>query len=195
VRGVASELTLGLKQCVELETQIEGMEWQTQAAIDLGTIETEEADLQGKFGICKMVKEIIGHIEIKEAQLSRLPDTKALGAIEEILVLDKAIDAKVIVQNNLSKLVELHSALVKKQKRYIVTDSFDLSKTAGISQQCQAISAKCVDVLYLVNAIKAHEQILVGNAQDVLDRNNEYMALEEQLDVCPECGQYIQERL
>ncbi|MHA1922100.1 MAG: AAA family ATPase, partial [Candidatus Heimdallarchaeota archaeon] len=193
VRATSSALAINLKETVAIEEQIKSMKWLSPAEKKLQKIEEEEAGLQRTFGICNMVKELVGSIIKQQSKLKELPDFSALPKIKEIFELDQNIDEKINSTNKIHDLLESLSKLQTKQKRYNVLDSLDLSSTAEISQQIAALSSNVLSIFSVKETISEKQQMLSRNEIEIKERGQALSELEDELDICPTCGQIIQE--
>jgi uncharacterized protein with PIN domain len=131
---------------------------------------------------------------VAEAQekLNALPSAEALPAIHEIFSLDAAIDAKIVIQNNLHKLLESLSLLGNKRSRYEVLKDVDLSTTAQISQRIKEKSNKIFALHEYCEGISEKTHMLKRTVVELKESRKIYKELEAQLEICPECGQIIQ---
>ncbi len=193
VRATSSALAINLKETVAIEEQIKSMKWLPIARKKLQKIEEEEAGLQRTFGICNMVKELVGSIIKQQSKLKELPDFSALPKIKEIFELDQNIDEKINSTNKIHDLLESLSKLQTKQKRYNALDSLDLSSTAEISQQIATLSSNVLSILKMKETIAEKQQMLLRNEIKIKERGQSLSELEDELDICPTCGQIIQE--
>ena len=193
VRSTSSDLAKNLKDTVAIEEQIDNLSWVSGAKKCLASLEKQDKTLTKANDDKYKLGLLLAEIKTKQRKLNDLPDFSALHKINEIFILDKTIDAKLVTQNNLFTLLETLSKRRKKQKRYDVLDQCSLSNTAEISQQ---INTKFQNILSLsgkIGELEEKKHMLSRNAVEVKERISAVVDIEMKLEVCPTCNQYILE--
>lgn len=193
VRASNSKLTAITTKYAETCVEIEGLNWIGHAKKDLKSIREVEKELQQTRESFSSVVETIEQMEQVQEQYNKLPDFSALPKLEEILKLDETIEGKCSSMNSLIDLVESQGMLEKKLKQCVDILELDLSNTAEIRQRIDALNEKVTDVITATDSINSY-QVQMGSISNSITNTLEHISdLESKLEVCPTCGQYIQE--
>lgn len=194
VRTTSSEMAVILKNIVSFEEQINDLDWLKKSEIDLNEMEKQEAKLKEQKGKISELRQVLVSLSSKKEKLKQLPDFSALPKIQEIFELDAVIDAKLKKTNKLIDCLDSLTAKQKKKDQYDALDDLSLSSTDEISQQIKAKTNAIVVLNKVIIKIHARNDFLADINLDLEVLKNEYLEIEQSLEICPTCNQYILEK-